>query len=212
MAEVAARERTGAETPGKHDLIVAAARKLFLGSGYGAVSMDAIALEAGVSKRTVYSHFQNKESLFAAVIGAMCHEFGGPSPDDLVAEGSPEVVLRAVARRILGVVLRPEALSVFRVVLSESPQFPELSRLFCATGPGPMENALTEFFAGLDREGTLRVADPEVAGRQFIGMIKGPYLLPLLFGVGERPSNDEIERTIDQAVDTFLNGLRADPR
>ncbi len=46
--------------PTKHELIVAAARKLFSSEGFGAVSMDAIAAEAGVSKLTVYSHLDNK--------------------------------------------------------------------------------------------------------------------------------------------------------
>jgi AcrR family transcriptional regulator len=39
----------------KRDAIVQAATELFLDAGYGAVSMDAIAARARVSKRTVYS-------------------------------------------------------------------------------------------------------------------------------------------------------------
>jgi hypothetical protein len=41
----------------------------------GAVSMDAIAREAGVSKATVYAHFAGKEELFGAVIGRECERY-----------------------------------------------------------------------------------------------------------------------------------------
>ncbi|MBT7942379.1 MAG: TetR family transcriptional regulator, partial [Alphaproteobacteria bacterium] len=41
-------EELKAATPSKRELIVAAARKLFLESGFGSTSMDAIAAQAGV--------------------------------------------------------------------------------------------------------------------------------------------------------------------
>ncbi|MBE9552529.1 MAG: TetR/AcrR family transcriptional regulator [Proteobacteria bacterium] len=194
--------------PSKRDLIVSAARKLFLDSGYGAVSMDAIAAEAGVSKRTVYSHFQNKETLFGAVIGDMCAAMGGPNSTDLAADRSPEEVLTAYGRQILKVVLDPEALSVFRVVLAESPQFPELSQMFCSTGPDPMCNFLSSYLAELNAAGVLDVGDPDTAAKQFINMVKGPYFTALLFGVGPRPTQEEAERSLQQAVSIFLKGAR----
>ena len=53
----------------KAESILAAAKRTFLAAGFGAVSMDTIAREAGVSKATVYAHFAGKEELFGAVIG-----------------------------------------------------------------------------------------------------------------------------------------------
>lgn len=185
-----------------------AARKLFLGSGYGAVSMDAIAAEAGVSKRTVYSHFQNKETLFGAVIGDMCSAMGGPNATALATDQSPELVLTAYGRQILTLVLDPEALAVFRVVLSESPQFPELSQLFCSAGPDPMCNFLSNYLAGLNKAGIIDVGDPDTAAKQFINMVKGPYFTGLLFGVGSPPTREEAERSLEQAVSIFLKGIR----
>src|SRR5690348_1885857 len=52
----------------KHDAIAAAALVLFARDGYERTSVDAIAAEAGVSKRTVYSHYGDKESLFVLVL------------------------------------------------------------------------------------------------------------------------------------------------
>lgn len=210
MSEIAQVKEEHGGRPTKRDLIVGAARKLFLGSGYGAVSMDAIAAEAGVSKRTVYSHFQNKETLFGAVIGDLCAAMGGPNAADLAPDRSPEEVLKAYGRHILRLVLDPETLSVFRVVLSESPQFPELSQMFCTAGPDPMCNFLSNYLAELNASGVLDVGDTDTAAKQFINMVKGPYFSTLLFGVGPRPTQEEAERSLQQAVSIFLKGARKD--
>lgn len=47
----------------KKEQIIAAARKLFTKYGYKKVSMDEIAREANVSKKTVYAYFKDKEEL-----------------------------------------------------------------------------------------------------------------------------------------------------
>src|ERR1700760_1757113 len=56
---------------GKVGQILMAARELFLNGGYGSTSMDAVAKHAGVSKSTLYAHFENKEQLFGAVVGTV---------------------------------------------------------------------------------------------------------------------------------------------
>ncbi|UTV35344.1 TetR/AcrR family transcriptional regulator [Ensifer adhaerens] len=50
------------------DLIVAAAEKLFYAEGIRAVSVDAVAETAGVTKRTLYYHFDSKDELIAAYL------------------------------------------------------------------------------------------------------------------------------------------------
>jgi AcrR family transcriptional regulator len=50
------------------DRIVSAAADLFYGDGVRAVSMDAIAARAGVTKRTLYYHFDSKDDLVAAYL------------------------------------------------------------------------------------------------------------------------------------------------
>ena len=52
----------------KHNAIAGAALVLFARDGYERTSVDAIAAEAGVSKRTVYSHYGDKENLFLLVL------------------------------------------------------------------------------------------------------------------------------------------------
>jgi AcrR family transcriptional regulator len=50
--------------------IIDAAAKLFYGQGVRAVSVDAVAEKAGLTKRTLYYHFKSKDELIAAYLEA----------------------------------------------------------------------------------------------------------------------------------------------
>ncbi|ULN44887.1 TetR/AcrR family transcriptional regulator [Mycolicibacterium goodii] len=52
----------------KRRAMLRAARELFVKEGYELASVDAIAARANVSKRTVYDHFGDKETVFTAVL------------------------------------------------------------------------------------------------------------------------------------------------
>ena len=52
----------------KTDQIIDAAKATFLTIGYRATSMDLVAEQAGVTKRTIYNNFKSKEQLLEAVI------------------------------------------------------------------------------------------------------------------------------------------------
>jgi AcrR family transcriptional regulator len=49
-------------------LIVSTAAKAFASNGYEATSLDVVASEAGITKATIYYHFDSKEALYAAVV------------------------------------------------------------------------------------------------------------------------------------------------
>lgn len=51
----------------KSELFISAAEKLFIQNGFENTSIDEVAKEAGLTKRTLYQYFQNKEDLFYAV-------------------------------------------------------------------------------------------------------------------------------------------------
>jgi AcrR family transcriptional regulator len=63
--------------------IAEAARKLILGPGYGAATMEAIAREAGVATPTVYAVFGSKRNILAELIDRAAF---GPAYQDLVGE------------------------------------------------------------------------------------------------------------------------------
>jgi AcrR family transcriptional regulator len=56
------------------DLVLAAARRVFLARGYVNATVDTIAEEAGFSKGVVYSQFDNKADMFLALLEARIGE------------------------------------------------------------------------------------------------------------------------------------------
>src|SRR5471032_1924460 len=58
--------KTSTETT--RDRIITAAASLFYGEGIRAVSVDAVAEKAGVTKRTLYYHFDSKDDLITAYL------------------------------------------------------------------------------------------------------------------------------------------------
>jgi len=54
--------------------ILAAAEKLFAEHGFGAVSISAVAVGAGVSKANVFHHFGSKRALYLAVLRNACRD------------------------------------------------------------------------------------------------------------------------------------------
>src|SRR5271169_6709523 len=117
-------ERNEAPAGGKAESILTAAKRTFLAGGFGAVSMDTIAREAGVSKATVYAHFAGKEELFGAVIGRECERYlasfavGELDPRDVRAS------LTVLGRRFLELLLSPDAIALHRLIIGEVSRFP----------------------------------------------------------------------------------------
>lgn len=81
----------------KQEQILQGAMQVFLQHGYARTSMDRVAAQAGVAKQTIYSHFQDKEGLFTALIERVTlHHFDiefGTEP----WQGEPAVILQRVA-------------------------------------------------------------------------------------------------------------------
>jgi AcrR family transcriptional regulator len=66
---MAARKRhRAAQVERNRELLLAAARRVFLARGYHGSTLEAIAAEAGFSKGVVYSQFESKADLFLALL------------------------------------------------------------------------------------------------------------------------------------------------
>ena len=188
---------------GKGAAILETAKRLFLSLGYEGVSMDQIAAEAGVSKLTVYSHFGDKETLFAEAAKAYCDQ---QLPGSLF-EPRPELPLRErllqVARAFFAMVASPEAIAGHRIL--STPQMAEtvVPRMFWEAGPQRVQDA----FAGLLRAriaaGELDIADVPRAAAQFFALLKGEPHMQLVFG--RTPLTEaETEAHVRASVDMFL--------
>lgn len=210
MGDRVAAPRQPAASP-KRGAVVEAATALFLDAGYGAVSMDAIARRAGVSKRTVYKYFPGKEALFGAVMENVCARVIGTQTPAELTSGPLDRVLSEYGRRFLTLITSPQALAVFRVVTAEAVRFPELGQVFYRLGPQRCTSALAAYLGEQDRDGKLRIPDPQAAAAQFLAMVKGPVHMRLSLGVGPRPGKAGIEAVVESAVAVFLRGYAPRP-
>src|ERR1700736_854588 len=109
-------ERKEGPPSSKAESILAAAKRTFLAAGFGAVSMDTIAREAGVSKATVYAHFAGKEALFGAVIGRECERYFARFSAGELDPGDVHTSLTVLGRRYLGLLLSSESIALHRII------------------------------------------------------------------------------------------------
>src|SRR6516225_2867635 len=109
----------------KHDAIAAAALRLFLRDGYERTSVDAIAAEAGVSKRTIYNRYGDKENLFLSVLrdtyAAMMTAFRAIADRHLGEVTDVRQDLTAFAREVaFTLTTAPERIALVRLILAEA--------------------------------------------------------------------------------------------
>jgi AcrR family transcriptional regulator len=206
-------ERNEAPAGGKAESILAAAKCCFLASGFGAVSMDTIAREAGVSKATVYAHFAGKEELFGAVIGRECERrFAGLSVGEL-DPADVSTSLTTLGRRCLDLLLSPDAIALHRIILGEVSRFPALGEVFWRAGPERNLAQIEAFLASAAAAGSLTLPDSRLAAEQFVGLVRGEiqlrHLLRLEAAAGA--AEPSIEAIVEGAVETFIRafGCRA---
>jgi TetR/AcrR family transcriptional regulator, regulator of autoinduction and epiphytic fitness len=72
---------------GSREAIVAAAEQLFLGRGFGAVSMDELAEAAGVARRTLYNQFASKEEIFREMLARLSSQLEKAFPPGIETRG-----------------------------------------------------------------------------------------------------------------------------
>lgn len=191
----------------KHRQMLEAAAELFMAHGYGSVSMDAVARTAGVSKATLYAHFESKERLFAKMVGEVCRRNTageGMFPervDDVV------VVLRAIGGRGLRFLVQDRTLAIYRMVMAECARFPELGAAFMANGPQGFRDRLQTWLAAQTVSGRLVAGDGKIAAEHFMALIKSGLFMRATLGLPPLPSDAEIDSTVDAAVDTFMKAF-----
>lgn len=192
----------------KREAILDAAKCLFLRHGYDGCSMDAIASHAGVSKLTVYSHFNDKETLFAAAVKAKCEE----QLPDLLFELSDEAPFETLLMKIgLGfnmLINSAESVGLHRTMIALATSSPRLSQLFYEAGPKQLIEEMARLLIKLDRAGKLRIADPHSAAEHFFCMLKGGHHFRHLIGCAETQSAEEEQAHVRDVVEVFLRAFR----
>lgn len=140
-ALVSAHNQSGADRR-KRPCHRGGAREHFLRDGFAGASMDTIAKSAGVSVKTIYSHFSNKNELFnKAMVGASTdHHFAREIPsEDALAQRftsfskATQQELFQAEKEYRGHLLSEQRLALYRVVRCDAERFPELGRQYSQT-------------------------------------------------------------------------------
>ncbi|MFE4517414.1 TetR/AcrR family transcriptional regulator [Kitasatospora sp. NPDC056651] len=201
------RTPSGERAERKRRDIIAAAREVFLREGFGA-GMDLIAREAGVSKMTVYNHFDCKDTLFTAVIGQALEEALDTASrlavvDALGASDDVRADLIAACQAWVAGLADPQVLALRNLAAGEVRRFPQLGKAWQEHGPGRFHTTLGAALHRLVERGLLDIPDIDLAVLQLSGLVLSPHLV--YSGYDNAPDTELTDRLITGGVDMFLS-------
>lgn len=188
----------------KRAQILTGAAAVFAADGYEGASMSRIAAVAGVSKGTLYNHFDSKAALFTAYVAEKCSLHLANVFDGANHDGDPAEVLRGIGRRMVRMLLSDTGLSIYRVVIAEAVKFPDLARAFFEAGPARATGFMAGWLAEESRRGRLNVDDPAFAAEQFFNLCQTRLVLRRKLEMLPDPPEADIEKVVEAATAMFL--------
>lgn len=185
--------------------ILAVAERCFFAQGFEGCSVDAIAAEAGMSKRDLYGCFPSKAALFEAVARNV---FGQTTRGTIAAPARSLGVRRTLlqfARSLFEAFADEGNLGLFRAIIGTGRHFPELAANLQHVRTTRSE-PVAAYFRQLAERGVIETHDPALAAIRFgsVAVEGSRYLLgtPL-------PTPRERMRLAEAAVDFYLSGYLA---
>lgn len=204
------REEAGVprDPRGKRALIMKAARALFA-NGYERTSMGAVAERAGVSKATLYSYFPAKPELFVAIVEESSHRMRVQvEAGDGAQAGAVDAHLLQIGQEWVALLTVPDNVSLFRVVIAESPYFPELAKGVLEVARIPTRTSLSRWIAGRVAAGELSCENPCEAAEFFFNMLHGGMVLDALLGFSEHLTPARLDAHLRLCVRAFIATYR----
>lgn len=199
LVAMGSRPSRADQTLAKKRRLLDVAREQFVQQGFRSVTMEVIAMEAGVSKRTLYLWHEDKAALFTA-----CVVDGTRRLPTLRCD--PGVPVRRGLLDFGVALLRefsdPSTVGMGKLVVREAHDFIELAGMVQRSYDQHLVCPLANYLR------RMAVADDSAhdAASLLIAMILAPVHNQLLMG-SALPGNEAMERSVTMAVDTFLLGL-----
>jgi TetR/AcrR family transcriptional repressor of mexJK operon len=200
------RSKTELRTELLLDRLLDAAARFFMEKGFDATSMGEIAKHAHASTETFYRHFPTKENLFERVLLRRTQFLEGELSSVLMSQEAPEKALAAFGELGLSLLLAPEALALYRILIMEKGRFPEVADSFHAQGPARVQAALATYLAEQVKNGKLRKMNPDVGARQFFDLVIPEFLFGMNLRSTPTPTMAEMRQRVKEAIDCFLHG------
>lgn len=215
MSQIASISEVPARTKSKRQSILDAAKRAFLVEGVPAASVDAIAIEAGVSRQTVYNLIGDRDQLFAAVVeevsarssaSLMAVTASVPDQPDDVQTTLNEFAVQMIKRCMCDI----DGRALTMLIEREAYRYPDLFVAWKEYRPGKDWPIVAATFAKLARDGHIEIDDPSLAARQFFALIRAD--LPNDHGPCVPPSDEAIRKAAVAGVATFLRAFGARQR
>jgi AcrR family transcriptional regulator len=189
-----------------HRILIEAAAAEFETKGYAGTCMADVAQRAGVSTKTLYRLIPNKADLLMRVvsdrIGQFMLEIDAEGLDALPTSEALERILIAYA----ALTLSPGSLAIYRLVIRESDQFPELATAFYQSAIRRTTEAMAAWLRRQCDRGLIRLDDPHLAAGMLRGMMAMDPQRAVMLGQRRAPDADEIAARAKQCARLFLEG------
>jgi AcrR family transcriptional regulator len=193
----------------RREEIIIAAREVFANQGYSKASIKKIAAQAALnSPALIYWYFNSKADLFAAVLSnasLFLHEVNSNHQLDQIA---PCEALEILAQSFFKTFESPTNKRIFRILISESMNNPEVSDYFAATVILPVRDFLIPYFQRKMDEGLLRPHNPDISAQAFVGMLVHAVFYDEIFPQ-LRKKQSLSDEYIQEILTIFLDGLIA---
>ncbi|MFK8017805.1 MAG: TetR/AcrR family transcriptional regulator [Gammaproteobacteria bacterium] len=186
----------------KRQAILGAAAELFLHSGFKDTSMDALAAAAGVSKQTVYSHFDTKDTLLRACLQDKLHQHG-LNAEDMPKDKPLDEALRHIGGQFVDLINDEEVIGTYRLMISECVAQPSLAHTFFEAGPNVTRDAVSGFLQAHDVPAG-RFGDGRHAAGVFFALLEHVHMKERLLNLRGPMDPDQRREHVNRVVDQFL--------
>lgn len=184
------------------------ALNIFIERGFEQTTMEHIATTANMSKRTLYSRFPDKTSLFFAAVDMAIDRYT-ISRESLSKCLAPSIsaTLFNVAQLRISNIQSPYGMQLQRLVSLESYRFPDMLERTFQNSTGPTVDFLAEYFEAQKTTDKLEVNAPKKTAIAFLSLVLGGPAR--LIATGKEVSSDELSDSVKFSIDLFLNGIRS---
>jgi AcrR family transcriptional regulator len=189
-------------------ILLEAARKEFVASGFAASSMESVARRAGVSTKTLYRLIPNKAALFEAMVTDRMEQFASGVRFRACNGSDIEGALRAALIVCGELILDPETIALQRMILADSDKFPEIAETFYNIATQRTLATLANWLRVQHERGLIAVRDTHATAGMLLGMMMFQPLRDVQFGRKPPPTPQEIEMRARDCAALFLYGAQ----
>lgn len=186
--------------------IVTASIDEFLAKGLDMASMENISKNAGISKRTLYKYFANKNVIYDHIIEILLDSFSHFKLIPFSKDQNIEDQLDQIIDKKVEHITNPGYLRISKMVLSELLKGREIKPDHMAKF---MESEM-KFFSWLKQGQELGILKKEIPAemmaKQFHALIKGQIFYPIIFGL-EEINQESIDFARESAKRFFVSSF-----